>query len=725
MTLPLYSLIILLGAAAGPARAAEPDDDSHWTVFTPPPPTTPSEPPPTTPEGGFSNPDRVRFDEKLRDRVLDQLCRHLKIKKDFNLFDGQLNGTSFGLSRYLATETGGRLALVDEERLRLNWGYPYSRALSEGGPSVGLWVGAGVAGKSMVIRRLDSTKTCSEVDRLANLTDIKTVIPFKAERISEMAVGELWRIPLTVNAGWGASLSEALGDASAVSLSFGYSKNGAASMTIYRLKDDTTRVRFRIDYVTVRSRALGVHKVIPAVEFASAGANILAELVDKEIAKQLRRYTSASLGISRAKSDGKRLLLEYTADPRDPAQAEALAEALKGNFRQLLRLARRVGTSFTSEEETLAAFEEFENDNSLQLGAPDYAALGEYRNQTKSFHMNLPFFFSRNVSQLFGSDKITRYTGEAGKFEFYSADRSPGIEFFNAPFLGPLVKDNEQRHLDAVTYAPAGQPTGEPIAVYIHNQGYLRMPGSAVAGTVEDANAILRLAGARRGAGGRPMELPAASFVPPPTLTGGQGPNGSPQENSDRKGWISFTLVMNQKALREALSASSAEVLRAFAAAAPLTDRTMAEWLAANGRLEDGKLKYDTDQAKRDLDIKDGDNSASWLYQMSLKAAGLVADYAEAAGASKPEDRAAAVAKAFSMKNRSGLEHHEVLKVLVQFMDPLDLTGDFVATVKSSTDKKGDLNAHYILKKDRKEVPLLSEAGETRGRFAEPSILTD
>ena len=94
---------------------------------------------------------------------------------------------------------------------------------------------------------------------------------------------------------------------------------------------------------------------------------------------------------------------------------------------------------------------------------------------------------------------------------------------------------------------------------------------------------------------------------------------------------------------------------------------------------------------------------------------------AEAAAAEDPLTRSEKLAHAFSYRNRSGLSHEKVLRVLVQFMDPLDLTADFVAAVKGEP----DVNTHLVLKKDRAEVPLLSEAGKTRARFAPGSTLTD
>lgn len=714
------SRLLLLPAILGllsVSASADPDDESAESQWTVPVAALPTPGAPSgTPEGGYADPDRRRMDEERRKDVLDQLCRKLKLKKDFSLGSGDWPVTTLGFSRRMESDIDGGLAMIDEEKLQVSWGHSLSEPLSEGGPAGSVWAGATVAGRSMVIRRLGTFNTCSEVDRLIDVTDVKLALPFTAERIAKMAPGELWRIPLTLSVGYGASLSDAMSQAS-LSFGLGKSKNGTASMTLWRLNPKQARFRFRVDYVDVRSRSLGGVVTIPAVEFASSGGNAALNLLDKEIAKQLRRYTSAYFSYGRAKSNGRRLVLEFLIDPTDPAQAEAMAKALRGNFTSLLEMAKNMATTKTSQDETREAYERLQNENKLNLGEAKYAAMSEYRSRNRSFSINLPFLVNRTVTEGFGSDKVTRYSGDGGTFEFHNAARTPNAEFFNVPFVGPIVKDLEHRNVDVVTYAPTGGKTEAPFAVYIHNQAFLRLPASSVTRGIEDANAVLRLAGAaRRGGTDRTMEIPVPRVEPVP--------EGS-AEPADQKGWVSMTMVINQKAVGEALSASADELLKAYAAGTSLSDRTMAEWLVKNGRLEGDRLVYDPAQAARDLAFQEGDNSQSWLAGMSRKAAGMVRDIGEASSAATPEERAAKLAKAFSHENRSGMSHTDVFRVLIQFIDPLDLSGDFIAASEGTSKRAVGVKAHYVLKKGRAEVARLSDAGATRGRFADGSVLQD
>ncbi|MBI4345613.1 MAG: hypothetical protein HY553_02080 [Elusimicrobia bacterium] len=737
---------LLLPVLALPLRAADPDDDladgprSQWT----PPPATPPGPavPSGTSESEYGAPDRRRQDEERRRGVLDQLCRHLRLDKDFN-FGGEQNmpGAAIGVERRMEADFDNSLVLLDEETLRFSWNLGKSEPIGGDGDSASVYLSAATDGRSFVARRLGTFDSCSEVRRLIDVTDVKIVVPFvpehlrgvekvivpvTADSIAAMGQGELWRIPLTVNLGYGASAADADPD-TVISIGFGKGKHGTSSMTLWRLSEKQARFRFRIDFVQVKSRSAGFSQTFSPIEFNTDGANILSKFLKREVARQLHKYTSAYIGVHGAKSDGRRLILEYMIDPTDPQQGSALAEAMRGNFWTLLRYARKVQTEFTTREDILEAYGKLQAINAELLGEPNYAARSDYAGNSRTWPLNLPFIVNRTLSENLASDTVTQFTGDGGSYEFHSANRTPNAEYFRMPFVGPLVKDLESRNVDVIAYAPAGKPYGDPMAVYLHNQGFLRLPVSAIGEAVEDANSILRLAGTARPAGGDPtMELPVGRFMPPSQrVPDGNAPAGY-TEQADQKGWLSFTLVMNQKALRDALSVTSAEVVKAFARSVPVADRTWAEWLAAHGTLKDGRLEYDALKAREELGITHESGGADWLAKLSREAGGLASDIAAASVAAlTPEARARALAKALSYRNSSGLKQADVLRVLVQFMDPLDLTGDFVSASVGTTKRALKVEAHYQLVKGRPGEPLLKGAGEARARFGDGSRLTD
>lgn len=732
----------LLAAFAFSARAAfaAPDDDgsSEWEAFVPPASSTASAPGspvgPTTPEGGFSAPDRVTFGEKMRERVLDQLCRNLKIQYDYHL-PGDFSGTGGGLQRYLAPLPDGRLTIVDMETVRVGYGHGFSKALGEaaGTLSAGLWVGGALEGSSMVIRPLAGKQTCKELDTLVDLRDIKTVLPFKAERITAMKVGELWRLPFKLTVGHAESLTDVLPDNLAVSVSFNGAETGAATLTIYRLSESELRFRFRIDRVEIRTRGGNVVETIPAVAFPSLGANILLKLVDHEIARQFNRYTVAMFGGANARSQGKKVVLEYVVDPRDPKQAEAVAQALHGDFQSLVKMGWDLGTQQATDASTEAAYRRLEAQHDEELGPASFAAISAYTQKAKSFTLRLPFLTNQNWSSLTGDETVTRYTDVQGHMHFDRADKSRVSEYADFPVVGPLFKNNSQRDVQVVTAAKRGDAYGDPIVIYLQQHGFLRATESSVREKAMQFKDIMALAGTRGNGVNPAMALPVdKAFPAPPPPEPAYGRDGGetrPGEPANRKGQIAFTLVFNQAAVKQMTSASVDDILRSYAAT--VDSIPAMKWLLANGRYDEkkGELAYDWRAARKAFPDREDERrgqsyEASEIEHMAKQAAGVIADLYEARDAFDNEARSAALARAFGGAGHSGLAYDEALKVFVQLVDPMNLTGDFVANVDRPK-KETDLNLHLVLKKNRPDNELLKLAGEARARFAEPSILTD
>ncbi|MBI2790300.1 MAG: hypothetical protein HYX59_16690 [Elusimicrobia bacterium] len=739
----LRAAVIAVSAAvaAAPVRAqmklmAEPDSEWESVVAPGDPGSTPNTPVgPTTPEGGFSAPERVTFGEKMRERVLDQLCRNIKLKYDYNL-PGDFGGTGAGFKRWLAPLPDGRLTIVDEERLSVGYGHGFSKVISDAaGVTLGLWVGGRIEGSSMVIRPLAGKATCKELDTLIDLRDVKTVLPFKAERVAAMKVGELWRMPFRLTVGHTESIGDTLAENLNVSLSFNGTEAGAATLTVFRLSESQLRFRYRVDRVEIRTRGGNLVQTIPGVEFASLGTNILAKFVDRELARQLRDYTVASLGFSNSRSQGKRVLLEYVVDPRDPVQAEAVAQALHGDFKSLAKMGWRMGTQQATDESTEAAYLRMKDEHDKELGPAQFAAIDAYTQKAKSITLRLPFLTSQNWASLRADNTTTRYTDEQGRIHFERADKSRQSEYFDIPWVGPLVKDNVQRDVQVVTAARSGEEYGAPIVVYLQQHGFLRATESSVREKAKELSDIMALAGTRGNGPNPRLAVPLAKHfpeppAPDPTYDFDRGPAGN-QESANRKGAIAFTLVFNQEAVKQLTASTADDILKSYAAT--VDSIPAAKWLLANGALnpKNGKVEYDWREARKAFPDRDSDRGNSGrsyeegeIEHMAKVATGLISDLAAARDAKDNEARSAALAKAFGGLGESGLPYDEALRVFVQLVDPMNLTGDFVASVDRPK-KEGDLSLHFALKKGRPENLLLQLAGEAKSRFAEPSILVD
>ncbi len=727
-TVALLAAVLL---AAPPSWAqvktmAEPD--SEWDSFVAPTdPSTPDSPVgPTTPEGGFSAPERVIFGEKMRERVLDQLCRNVKANFAYNL-PGDFNGTGAGIRRWLAPLPDGRLTIVDEQRLSVGYGQGLSKALEQvPGLSAGIWVGGRIEGTSLVVRPLEGKATCKELDRLIDLRDIKTVLPFKAERISAMKVGELWRMPFRLTIGHTESLGYTPLENLNVSISFNGTEAGAATLTVYRLSESQLRFRFRVDRVEIRTRGGRVAQSIAPIEFASLGTNILAQFVDKAIAHQLIRYTQASLGFSNSRQQGKRVLLEYLVDPRDPVSAEAVAKALHGDFQSLVKMGWRMGTQQSTNASTEAAYLKLKEEHDAQLGAAEFAAINAYNLKAKSITLNLPFLTAQNWASLKSDDTMTRYTDIEGTIHFQRADKSRQSDYFRIPWVGPLVKHNVQRDVQVVTAAKKGDKYGDPIVVYLQQHGFLRTTESDVRRMATQFSDLMALAGTRGNGPNPRLAIPLAKHLPEPPAPepSYNDLDRSNQEHSNRKGSMAFTLVFSQQGVKELLAATAEDIFKAYAAVSDTSDA--ARWLLANGQLrENGTIDYDWRAVRRAFpEDPHSQGPAEDMRQVVREVAGIVADLAAARNAPDNQARSEALAKAIGGLGEGSLSYERALRVFIQLVDPMNMTADFVASMGRSKKEK-DLAMHMVLKRDRPENALLGLAGEAKSRFADPSILLD
>jgi hypothetical protein len=723
-------LLALLSLHAVPALA-DPDDDEGWTPYEAPA-SSGTVLDPSTPEGGFGSPDRTRFDRDRRAGVLDQFCRHLDIQHEFGF-----NFISLSPDRRLDTYPDGSLAIIDDEGIQGSWNRPIlTRVVADGAASVGLNFGVTVGGRSTVVRRLATQQSCDEVRRLLDFRDIKSVFPINADRITAMQLGELWRIPMTL------SYSEGVGASGTKKvvpfLSLGRTDSGTTSMTLYRIAQDKVRFRFRIDHVVVTGPSIGVSTVFSAVEFWANSHGILLKLLGSALTSQINGDLVAWGQYARQDQHGARVLMEFIVDPTQPEEASALAEAVKGDFKQIIAMAGRMSTLQASDDKALKDYNQLREDHADRLGDPSYAASDEYKRKVKPFSLRLPFFVTYNSASLFGDDRVVRYTGDEGVFTYFLGDKTTEKQFLKMPWMGPLIKENSQKQVTAFTYAAPGAPQGDPEIVYIRNRGYLREPASAVRGTVEELNSFLNKTGAQRGVKSR-IGFSVDSLVPPSPVqprTPREYVKGQEEstESADRKGLISFTLAFDQKAVSDVIAASGEQVLKALAASAPATDRELAQWLAGHATVKNGEVAYDGKEAAKAFPTDPHSNLSdiNQLRELSLKAATLISELASARDSKTNGEKSKILAKMISgedpdrpwYRQAHHMAYEEVLAIVIQFVDPINLTGDFMANLSGGKDVP-NVNVHLVLKKGRPDNKLLQDAGDAKARFAEPSVLID
>jgi hypothetical protein len=712
--------------------AAAPDDETDWSVETPrkvPPGATI----PTSPEENFGSPERIQFTEGMRRNVLDQLCRNAQIPIGGNFNMGNVGSLGGQVMRRLRVMPDNHVAIEDQDTVNLSLGHNLLTA-AEGAATFGLWVGGSFQGSSLVIRPMPTTDSCDEVLRLLKATDAKTVFPFKPERLTNMGLGELWKIPAVLTIGHAESVAEPIshGSYGSAVVSFGIGQTGSAMMTVFRMAPDKIRFRFRISHARIHNKSGTVVATYPAATLFAAPANILVKAVDNALASQISNYLTATFSLIFQSTDGQQLLMEFILDPNKPEDMQELASVLHGDFDVLLRMAQRMINLRVTPEKAQKDFAALEAEQQAALKRKaNYAAIDVYHTATRSLHLLFPLLFDHTSGSDRGDDRIVSLDDQGGEVHLYHANSNSNAGFINIPVKGLLIKHNEQESAQAFVFKDKDGKTSDPQAVYLKQEGFLRDNSEDVRRMASDVNSVLSLAGARGGAPNTRTTIPVDKILPPepPEVvheTRGQTTTTTPTYHD---GNLALTVALNEKAVASILSATGDLIVRCYANTLDGTDKAIMNWVLQNGKMDrKGVLSVDENAVSRQFfhgDPREERQQMDWVRRLCQTAADIVTDISTVRKAPTPEARAQALVKVMAGKGESGVAYDDIMKVLVQMADPMDITADLVINVNKEIKGDPNLHTHMALKKDRPENEGLRQAGNAKNRFAQPSELVD
>lgn len=572
-------------------------------------------------------------------------------------------------TRHLRHLPTGKLAVVDQGAGYLPIDGSFALKTLPGGAYFPITVSAYLDGRSAVVRPLEKEMTCREVKRDAALHDLKRVVPLEAPRFSEMLVGELWQVPLTLRLGAGLSAVVPAGAVQAT-VSIGFSEQGSASVTLYRLAPDVLRLRLRLDRAEVMSAGGELIATLPIAELGLPLAEaVLRRAFPPDTAAQINAFLGPRIGGGALHRRGRRAMLEYLLDPRDTAQMEALAALLKGDLDSLMKLAAFAPKALFDEEAARHGLAKLAEKHEA-LGEPSFTGTVSYRDAERSLDLGIPLLFDRQAAWHRGQDQLVVLDGEGGQYTVEHRSRSRASGFIGMPGMGHLNERRSQRIAQSIVYQDAQGMSQAPSAVYIQQQSFLEQTSRKTEGQVKKINEILELIGGQRA-------LPISDLFPsaePDTET--DDVYFSPP--SDRWGIFSFTLLFTQKAVESILAAVPAAVQRA--------------WQLAGRK---------------------------------GKASDLIADLEEARALEEPQAQGELLTKILAGKGRCRLAYEEIVKVLVQLADPLDLAAEFFIQIDRGPGDGPDLLARYSLHRGAGHDSFFDGIRQLKARFASPSLLGD
>lgn len=699
------------------------EPDSDWLVEAP----DPNAPAPTAPGGGFANPNERIFRDQLGRGLADRICRRasLDLHQDFDIAD--IGGVGGRFNRRLRQVDENMVAIMDTIPVRFRVGHTFPVQVAEN-LNLNFYVGASAELESTVIRPRPGRVSCDELLELVDLRHVKTVFPFRASRISNMAVGEIWKLPVRLSWGFAPSIG---GGAEGLAVSVtagGRTRSGQAALSLYRMDANRLRMRFRLEDAVIYNHGGSILGTAPAIAVGSLGANIIAEAVDSVIAKELAKFVQSQLAYFNTSADGQSIIFEQILDPNDEEQMQALSEVVRGDLRRIISLLiRRRGLIPQDRPASENAAELSRHYRSVLNGSDVSVLTDTYRREADGWTLRLPLITRQGWRNANGSDRYERLGGDEAEVRIYHADRNRERGYLYLPIVGAIVNDNNSDSGQAITSVRADGP-GPVAAVYIRQNAFERVSASGVREEFQRFSDLTALIGRESGSPqAARTALPVDRLFP-----AGEGRyvnrNGGPRGHTPQEGEHSFdrgsmvlSLLISPEGMTQAVAAAPDAIARAYANTLDASDRAMLSAVAASG-FDPGEVRRAAVAAAEAA----GDTVSPRRYiQLAERAAEVVADIARLREAPDNDRRAAFLAQMIEGRNESGLRYDEFMAILVQLSAPEHVRADFRVNVKKGVRGLENVNQRMRYNGGIDAEPIVAEAARLRGPFAGPQDITD
>ena len=699
----------------------------------------------------------LNFWEAMQDGVWQKdFCENIYLPIEYGYEAENLGSVSGSVRRGFKRFPDRTLALVDEMGLKLELTKTRQLAdLTENflalPESAGISVTGGVRleGSSIVIRPLGGKKACKDIPQLVNVLKYKTVMPLKAERFAAMKNGEVWKIPLTLWAGFNSTLSAEYTNFS-VSVSFGVENQRLPTISLNRLSDHELRLRLRIDQARIVSYGAELSaEVAPVVTtldnmtgvLTSKLGNIAGNGVAGMVATRFEDFTCASLGISHSDTKGKMVLLEFVLDPQDKAQMETLEKLLlEGGLSTVGELAKvATGWNFLPGHNGITDIKELEKMQAKWSGKlgmkPSYSGANGYHESTTEFTFHVPVLTDYSHSSGHNYQRA-QSPGGGEVIHVHENFRESQHGLIQLPIAGTFFKHNRERTI-AVLNSEADGKVSSPVMIYEHFEGAIRHSDRSAREMLDKANSIMRYVGTQGEGENSTTAIPVDALQPlkPVTYTidrkTGEKIPSSP--DTYRSAFMAFALVFNEKAVQDIVAAPASMVIKSFVNSLEGGARDlMKKVLSVSTVGEDGSVHFTLrDLKKAGVDTSRDPHGAvqnviDQVYCLCRTAQMIVKDLSVVRGAADWKTQSEKLSKIIAGGGRSGLGYAEILKVLVQVVNPSDVAADMIYQTEKNLKGQDDVSLTYSY--NHEDNPAFENADhykEIMDHFDEPGQLSD
>lgn len=691
------------------------------------------------------NNELLHFWEDLKSDVFDDVCKNAEIPLNQGASIDNVGGIEGKFRRYLKQYPDNYIALIDEVGVKLDAAHTVSDILNIDGNSFNIGFSGALEGKSIVVRKLGETRYCKELAALADLRKVKTILPINEKRISEMQVNEIWKFPAVLRAGISGGMGAAAQPWATVSLSLGMSNELKPSVTLFRMSGNALRLRIRLDRITVKSAGVSAGTSFDAglIGLPEAEGFLMKEL-NKTVVKEFNKYLALRLGLSRTRVKGKKLLLEFMIDPKDPGQLARLTEFLKGDLSIIKKLIQ-MGLRFNDYSDTddnangQNALNEVENVAGQGLGLnSSFAGSDHFSGTSSGFSAMLPIILHHESS---AGRRYDRYQTLGGDevLHVHNASKNESNSSINIPILGKIFKHSTDQNFYVVNYEDKEGTVSDAAMVYQRYEGYIKHDERAARGMVRNMNEILKYAGTQ-GEGTNDSFVVDTDALFPRLAAAEADPrtdaNGFPvvDSRSYKSAIMSFSLVFTREAVRGIITAPAATIMKAVINVMEGLDREMIGKIRHLLKIgSDGKVDYDWKAARRLLAPyertgEDAFDPFTVVSSFCRNVALLVSDIAGVRDAPDQKARSERLSGVLAGKGRSRVGYENMMQVMIQLVNVKDI----FASLDIRTDKriKGEENiaGTYNIYNEQLQAGYTSQlnsANALRDRFSDPSILSD
>ncbi len=699
---------------------------------------------PAQPQTG--NNELLHFWEDLKSDVFDDICKDVEIPLEQGFDLGDIAGVEGKFKRYMKQYPDNKIAVIDEVGVKLNAGHTFSDLFDIGGNSFNIGFSGRMEGKSVVVRKTNEDKYCKNLLKLADLRKVKTILPINAKRVTEMQVNEIWKFPAVLSMNISGGVGYPVQPWATISFSMGTTRETRPSVTLFRMADDKLRMRIRLDRIHVKSIGASAGTSFDAglIGLPEAEGFLMKEL-NKTIVKEFNKYLALKLGLSHSRAKGKKLLLEFIIDPKNPEQVARLVDFLKGDMgiiRKLIQMGIRFNdfSDMDNNADGAEALQQVGGVAAEGLGLnATFAGSNHFNSTSNGLNFMLPIVVHSESST---GQRYDRYqsAGSDEVLHVHNASKNQSVSNINVPILGKIFKHNTNQNFYVVNYEGKDGKVSDAAVVYQRYEGYIKHDGRDTRGMVQNMNEILKYAGVKGDGVNNDFVIDVDALFPQIAAEeanpSGTDADGNPVYDGDRykSGLLSFSLVMTKEAVNDIIVAPSMTIMKAVLNVMEGLDREIVskvKHLFSIGN--DGKLDYDWKAARkilRDYE-RDGENAfdpLSVVNSFCSNVAHIIADIASVRNTGSQIDKSKRLSEVLAGKGKSRLGYEGLMQVLIQLVDVKDI----FASLNVQTDKriKGEENVAgtYNVYNNNLQAGYgshLNAANALRDRFSDPSILSD